>query len=206
MVLAAWGLFALTVGALHLWIVPRINDWRPELESWATRAVGVPVKVGAIRARTAVAGDGGSAGFLPSPVPAFELTDVRLFDPAGREALHLPSVQAAVSVPSLWRLGFEQLVIASPVLDVRRTAEGALDNGIAVATNLAIMEDRTLVHGPLELLFTADEERGLKGAGKLDPALLTGRGRFVEIPRAVHTLHEDNPEAVLAALKDFLEF
>ncbi|MCG2655024.1 MAG: TIGR02099 family protein [Hydrogenophaga sp.] len=127
MVLAAWGLFALTVGALHLWIVPRINDWRPELESWATRAVGVPVKVGAIRARTAVAGDGGSAGFLPSLVPAFELTDVRLFDPAGREALHLPSVQAAVSVPSLWRLGFEQLVIASPVLDVRRTAEGRIE-------------------------------------------------------------------------------
>jgi len=31
-------------------------------------------------------------------------------------------------------------------------------------------------------------------------------GRFVEIPRAVHTLHEDNPEAVLAALRDFLAF
>jgi pimeloyl-ACP methyl ester carboxylesterase len=31
-------------------------------------------------------------------------------------------------------------------------------------------------------------------------------GRFVEIPRAVHTLHEDNPEAVLNALKDFLAF
>jgi len=31
------------------------------------------------------------------------------------------------------------------------------------------------------------------------------RGRLVEIPHAVHTLHEDNPEAVLAALKDFLE-
>ena len=31
-------------------------------------------------------------------------------------------------------------------------------------------------------------------------------GTFVEIPRAVHTLHEDNPEAVLAALKDFLGF
>ena len=30
------------------------------------------------------------------------------------------------------------------------------------------------------------------------------RGRFVEIPRAVHTLHEDNPEAVLAALNEFL--
>ena len=32
------------------------------------------------------------------------------------------------------------------------------------------------------------------------------RGRLVEIPKAVHTLHEDNPEAVLAALKDFLAF
>jgi len=31
-------------------------------------------------------------------------------------------------------------------------------------------------------------------------------GRFVEIPHAVHTLHEDNPEAVLAALKNFLAF
>jgi esterase len=31
-------------------------------------------------------------------------------------------------------------------------------------------------------------------------------GRFVEIPKAVHTLHEDNPEAVLAALQEFLGF
>ncbi len=31
-------------------------------------------------------------------------------------------------------------------------------------------------------------------------------GRFVEIPRAVHTLHEDNPEAVLEALREFLGF
>jgi pimeloyl-ACP methyl ester carboxylesterase len=32
------------------------------------------------------------------------------------------------------------------------------------------------------------------------------RGKFVEIPRAVHTLHEDNPEAVLAVLREFLGF
>jgi pimeloyl-ACP methyl ester carboxylesterase len=31
-------------------------------------------------------------------------------------------------------------------------------------------------------------------------------GRFVEIPGAIHTLHEDNPEAVLAALREFLGF
>jgi pimeloyl-ACP methyl ester carboxylesterase len=32
------------------------------------------------------------------------------------------------------------------------------------------------------------------------------RARLVEIPRAVHTLHEDNPEAVLDALRRFLDF
>ena len=32
------------------------------------------------------------------------------------------------------------------------------------------------------------------------------QGRLVEVPRAVHTLHEDNPGAVLAALKDFFAF
>jgi pimeloyl-ACP methyl ester carboxylesterase len=31
-------------------------------------------------------------------------------------------------------------------------------------------------------------------------------GRFVEIPQAMHTLHEDNPEAVLTELKSFLVF
>ena len=32
------------------------------------------------------------------------------------------------------------------------------------------------------------------------------QGTFVEIPRAVHTLHEDNPDAVLAALESFIGF
>jgi esterase len=32
------------------------------------------------------------------------------------------------------------------------------------------------------------------------------KGKFVEIPRAVHTLHEDNPDAVVAALREFLGF
>jgi dipeptidase D len=41
------------------------------------------------------------------------------------------------------------------------------DNGIAVATNLAIMEDKSLAHGPLEFLFTVDEETGLTGAAGL---------------------------------------
>ena len=36
--------------ALHLWIVPRIADFRPALEQLATRTVGVPVQIGALQA------------------------------------------------------------------------------------------------------------------------------------------------------------
>ncbi|MGB4704432.1 MAG: aminoacyl-histidine dipeptidase [Candidatus Saccharicenans sp.] len=49
------------------------------------------------------------------------------------------------------------------------------DNGIGVAACLAILEDRTLTHGPLECLFTVDEETGLTGAFKLDKNLLQGK-------------------------------
>ena len=49
------------------------------------------------------------------------------------------------------------------------------DNGIGVATMLAVMEATDLVHGPLELLFTIDEETGLTGAAELDAGLLEGR-------------------------------
>lgn len=49
------------------------------------------------------------------------------------------------------------------------------DNGLGVAVILAILEDRSLVHGPLEALFTLDEEREMTGAAELDPALVTGR-------------------------------
>jgi len=49
------------------------------------------------------------------------------------------------------------------------------DNGIAVATCLAIMADRSLEHGPVELLFTTDEETGLTGARELDGSMLESR-------------------------------
>jgi len=49
------------------------------------------------------------------------------------------------------------------------------DNGIGVATMLAILEATNLVHGPLELLFTIDEETGLTGAKQLTANFLEGR-------------------------------
>jgi dipeptidase D len=49
------------------------------------------------------------------------------------------------------------------------------DNGIGVATSLALMEDESTVHGPLEFLFTVDEETGLTGATKISPDFLQGK-------------------------------
>lgn len=64
-----------------------------------------------------------------------------------------------------------QTFIEDGWLKARGTTLGA-DNGIAVATMLALLDSKDLVHGPLECLFTIDEETGLTGAFGLDPNML----------------------------------
>ena len=48
------------------------------------------------------------------------------------------------------------------------------DNGLGVAAIMAVMEDKTLVHGPVEALITADEETGMFGANDLPEKMLQG--------------------------------
>lgn len=109
LLLAAWLL-------LHWAILPHINEWRPELERLASRNLGLRTEIGEIEVRSG------------SWIPALELRDVRLLDAAGREALRLPRVAAALSARSLWalELRFEQLLIDRPELEVRRDAQGRL--------------------------------------------------------------------------------
>ncbi|HET6623357.1 MAG TPA: beta-Ala-His dipeptidase [Gaiellaceae bacterium] len=57
------------------------------------------------------------------------------------------------------------------------TADGSTlgaDDGVAIAAMMALGEDGSLPHGPLDLLMTVAEEVGLEGANALDPALVTG--------------------------------
>jgi dipeptidase D len=49
------------------------------------------------------------------------------------------------------------------------------DNGIGVAAGLAIITDTDVVHGPIEILMTVDEETGLTGANNLEPGFITGK-------------------------------
>jgi len=55
-----------------------------------------------------------------------------------------------------------------------KTTLGA-DNGIGVALILAVLEDDSLEHGPLEALLTVDEEAGMGGARGLEAGVLQGR-------------------------------
>ena len=58
------------------------------------------------------------------------------------------------------------------------TADGTTlgaDNGIGVATAMAILADKDAVHPPLEAFFTIDEETGMYGANDLKPGWLKGK-------------------------------
>lgn len=62
----------------------------------------------------------------------------------------------------------------------KNTTLGA-DNGIAVAISLAILEDKTLKHGPLMALITTDEETGLTGAVMLDSQMVGNADYLINI-------------------------
>ncbi|MEI6124747.1 MAG: aminoacyl-histidine dipeptidase [Bacteroidota bacterium] len=65
-------------------------------------------------------------------------------------------------------------VIENGWLVANETTLGA-DNGIGVALQMAVLASETIEHGPLECLFTIDEETGLKGAFSLKADFVKSR-------------------------------
>ncbi|HUU83642.1 MAG TPA: beta-Ala-His dipeptidase [Phycisphaerae bacterium] len=63
---------------------------------------------------------------------------------------------------------------AEPIVRADQTTLGA-DNGIGVALALAAASSPDVIHGPLEILCTTDEEAGMTGAGALTPESFKGR-------------------------------
>jgi uncharacterized protein YhdP len=115
--LAALWLLLLTLWLiLYALILPNLDRWRPDIERLASAAIGTTVRVGGLSVQT--------GGWMPQ----LALVDVRLLDPAGREALHLPRVSAVVSPRSLlsWPPRLEQIHLHSPELALRRDAAGQL--------------------------------------------------------------------------------
>lgn len=65
-----------------------------------------------------------------------------------------------------------ELIVKDGWVSANGTTLGA-DNGAAVAMMLALLSDNTLIHPPLECVFTVQEEIGLLGAQALDPGILS---------------------------------
>ncbi len=116
LVVTAWSLLLIAWLTLHWGILPHIQQWREPIETRASQALGIPVRIGHIEVR--------SSGW----VPAFELRDVTLLDPQNRPALRLPRISASVSPRSLlsFELRFEQLLIDGAQLEVRRDKTGRI--------------------------------------------------------------------------------
>ena len=108
--------FAVLLLAVRFWILPKVEQHRDEIAAAAARVIGQPVKIGTIEA--------GWLGLRPQ----ISLSDVRIFDAQGREALVLPSVENVISWRSLLHgeLRLRTLVIDGPRLEVRRDADGAI--------------------------------------------------------------------------------
>ena len=191
---ACWALLALGLvlafawAALHLWIVPRIGDFRPALEQLARQSLGVPVRIGGIEAQ--------STGWAPS----FELRDIQLLDSEGRPALSLPRVVVAISVRSVLRLGLEQLVLDRPSLDVRHTASGqwliaGLSLGSAQSDNSAVADwlfaqREVLVRGGT-LRWVSERAQGPSGASLPAPLALSDVDIVLRNGHREHALRVD---------------
>lgn len=67
-----------------------------------------------------------------------------------------------------------EVVVEGDWVVAPKTTLGA-DNGIGVVASQAAADDPAIVHGPLELLFTVEEETSLGGATQLDGSMLQGR-------------------------------
>ena len=101
---------------------------------------------------------------------------------AGREGAPMALLQGHLDMVCEKNEGTAHNFDTDPIKVVRHddwlkadgTTLGA-DNGIGVAAALAVMESKDIAHGPLEFVFTIDEESGLTGAAEFPGGLLKSR-------------------------------
>lgn len=110
--------FAFVIGVLSLryYILPQVENYRPEIGQALGRALGLAVSIGRIQASW--------DGLNPDLI----LSDVRIADTGGRPALAFSRVESVVSWSSLPRLELRLslLRIDEPTLHLRRDSEGQL--------------------------------------------------------------------------------
>jgi len=119
---AGWTLIAtyfLAVGGmlvLRFWVLPGVAAYKAEIAAAVSRAVGERVELGGVEAEW--------FGLHPR----LELTDVKVFDRRGEEALALPYVGVTIAWRSIaaGELRFRSIVLDRPDLNIRRDPQGRL--------------------------------------------------------------------------------
>ncbi len=111
--------FALTFLALRYWVLPNVEQRREDIVAAISQAVGLPVTIGALETDW--------AGLRPR----LSISEVRVYDRGGREALVLPLVENVVSWRSLLFLDLRlhSFLIDGPKLEVRRDVKGNVTVG-----------------------------------------------------------------------------
>jgi len=158
MLLVAYFLFAATLLALRYWILPKVAEYRSDVEQYASKVLGTRITIGAIEA--------GWQGLRPELL----LANVTVFDRDGRAALNLPAVEATlawisavIGSPRFYSLAFER-----PRLEIRRDEGGRLHvAGIELRTDQAgdagiarwVLSQREIVIRDASVSWD-DEQRG----------------------------------------------
>ncbi len=112
--LALYFLFAAALLSLRYWILPKVAEYRSDIEQSVSKTLGQRITIGAIEADW--------RGLRPELL----LADVTVFDHDGRAALTLPAVEATLAWTSalIASLRFYSLVFDRPRLEIRRDEAG----------------------------------------------------------------------------------
>jgi len=114
--LAIYGIAAAGVLGVRYWVLPRIDQWRPQIEAYASQALGSRVAIGAIEAN------------WQGLNPRLDLTAVQVYDDAVDPVLTLPSVSAVLGWRSILALSpkLVSLQVERPEISLRRDASNHL--------------------------------------------------------------------------------
>jgi uncharacterized protein (TIGR02099 family) len=190
---AFWSIAAVATLTLTTWLIlqwgilPRLDAWRPALEIWASRSLGMEVRIGGLQ----VTGDAWT--------PVVTLRDLRMVDPNGQEALRLARVEAVITpgsllprAPTRWWPQVQRLELDALHLALRRDQRGQVFlAGLPLERTDARNEDGRVA----DWLFSQSEIR-LRGASLswhdeqrgADPLVLTGVDLDLRNPVGRHVL------------------
>lgn len=153
--------FAAVFLALRFWMLPQVERYQDKVVAALSRAVGLPVTIGAL------------AADWDGLHPRLTVTNLRVADRDGREALVLPVVEPVIGWASLFAgdLRLYSLTVDGPRLAVRRATDGTLSvAGIALGERAGagegdgrladwILEQREIIVRNAEIEWV-DEQRG----------------------------------------------